>query len=443
MATHDILTGLPNRIMFRELLQQNIESAKRYRQQFALLFMDLDGFKMINDTFGHDTGDQMLIVCATRLEQSLRASDFIARLGGDEFVILVKNVTGKKSLITLVNKILSVVREPIIIRKREHYFTASIGISIYPQDGQDKQSLMRTADMAMYSAKDKGSNNYQFYSVGLKSNVQERSKFEEHLPHALERGEIFLEYQPKLDLRSGVITGVEALVRWRNPVLGLIMPKRMIPVAESTGLIIPIGKWVLTTACLQNIAWQRRGLPKVVMAVNLSHRQLMDEELIESIEDALSVSGLEPELLELEITENLLMTHFPRILNVLARLKELGVRLALDDLGTGYSTLSQIRHLPVDTLKIDRSIICNIPENSIDMAIAQAIIGIGRALQQTTVVEGVETPEQLAFARSVSCDMMQGFYFSRPLSPEHIAELLSKNAIQPETWDTGEGPFCS
>lgn len=430
LATHDILTGLPNRIMFNEILRQNIEFARRYRQQFALLFMDLDGFKIINDTFGHETGDQMLIECATRLRQTLRASDFIARLGGDEFVILVRNVTGMKNLTTLVNKILATVREPIFVKDRELFFTASIGISVYPQDGEDKQALMKTADLAMYSAKEKGSNNYQFFSIGIKSQFQERSMFEEHLPRALARDEFFLEYQPKLNLRTGEITGVEALLRWRNPSLGLVTPMRLIPVAESTGLIVPIGRWVLKTACKKNMAWQSEGLPRIGMAVNLSHRQLMDDQLIDDIKAALWESGMDPELLELEITENLLLTYFPRIINVLNQLKELGVRLALDDFGSGYSSLAQIRHLPVNTLKIDRSIVGNVPVNNVDMAVIEAIVGIGKALDMTIVAEGVETPEQLAFLQDPFCDEVQGFYFSRPLAPDNVATLISKNKFQ-------------
>ncbi len=430
LATHDVLTGLPNRVMFREILQQNIEFAYRYGQQFALLFMDLDGFKTINDTYGHDIGDHVLMTCAVRLRKELRASDFIARLGGDEFVILVKNVTSIKNLTTLVDKIFSTAGKPIGVGGKEHSLTASIGISIYPQDGQDKQSLMKAADLAMYSAKEKGSNNYQFFSMGIKSHFRERTIVEEHLPSALERDEFFLEYQPKLDLKTGTITGVEALLRWRNPELGLVTPMRLIPVAESSGLIVPIGRWVLRTACMKNVAWQRQGLPRITMAVNLSHRQLLDDRLIEDIKDVLAESGMDPELLELEITENLLLSYFPRIINVLNQLKGLGVRLALDDYGSGYSSLAQIRHLPVDTLKIDRSIIGNIPANRIDMAVIEAILGIGKALNMTTVAEGVETPEQLDFLKDPFCDEVQGFYFSKPVSPEVAAELINSKRFQ-------------
>ncbi len=430
LATHDVLTGLPNRVMFREILQQNIEFAYRYRQQFALLFMDLDGFKTINDTYGHDIGDQVLMTCAVRLRRELRASDFIARLGGDEFVILVKNVTSIKNLTTLINKIFSTVSEPVLAGNKEHSLTASIGISIYPQDGQEKQALMKAADLAMYSAKEKGSNNYQFFSMGVKSHFRERTIVGEHLPTALERDEFFLEYQPKLDLKSGAITGVEALLRWRNPQLGLVTPMQLIPIAESSGLIVPIGRWVLKTACLKNVAWQRQGLPRVTMAVNLSHRQLMDDRLIEDIKEALTESGMDPELLELEITENLLLSYFPRIINVLNQLKGLGVRLALDDFGSGYSSLAQIRHLPVDTLKIDRSIIGNIPVNKIDMAVIEAILGIGKALNMTTVAEGVETPEQLDFLKDPYCDEVQGFFFSKPVSPEDAANLIRSQKFQ-------------
>ncbi len=430
LATHDVLTGLPNRSMFQEVLQHNIDFAFRYRQQFALLFVDLDGFKIVNDTFGHETGDLVLVECAQRLRQSLRASDFIARLGGDEFVILVRNVTNVKNLTTLVNKILATVRKTLDINGKAYSLSASIGIGIYPQDGQDKQSLMKAADLAMYAAKEKGNNNYQFSSMGIKTQFSERSMFAESLPRAMERNEFFLEYQPKLDLKTGAITGVEALLRWRNPSLGLVTPMRLIPAAESTGLIVPIGRWVLNTACQKNMAWQRQGLPRIGMAVNLSHRQLMDEKLLEDIIAALDESGMDPELLELEITENLLLSYFPRIIGVLNELKELGVRLALDDFGSGYSSLAQIRHLPVDTLKIDRSIVGNVPVNKIDMAVIEAIVGIGKSLDMTIVAEGVETSEQLAFLQDPFCDEVQGFYFSKPVSPEHAAELISKKQFE-------------
>ncbi len=431
LATHDILTGLPNRFLFLEMLQQSIEVAGRSKQQFALLFVDLDGFKYVNDTFGHEAGDQLLILYASRLRQALRASDYVARLGGDEFVILVREVSSTKNLVTLVKKILEAVREPVTLGGRELFFTASIGISVFPQDGRDKETLMKTADIAMYSSKEKGSSNYQFYSKGIKSHFKEKSMLEEHLPRALERGELFLHYQPQLDLKTGLIAGVEALLRWRNPDLGLVAPKQLIPAAEGAGLLVPIGAWALKTACLQNVAWQRRGLPRIGMAVNLSHRQLMDEGLIADIKAALKDSGMEPALLELEISENLLMTYFPYIINVLSRLKGLGVRLALDDYGAGYSSLAQIRHLPVDSLKIDGSIVSKVPASRVDAALVKAIIGIGRALDMTIVAEGVETPEQVAFLKGSSCDLMQGFHYSRPLAPERISDLLGKNEAPP------------
>ena len=427
LATHDILTGLPNRILFQEMLEQNIKHAHRYRQQLALLFMDLDGFKMINDTFGHETGDQVLIVSAMRLKQALRSTDFIARLGGDEFVVLVKDVTGKKGLITLVNTIFSIVGEPILIRGREHRLTASIGISIYPQDGRDERSLMKTADLAMYSAKEKGSNNYQFYSTGVKPPFQGRDILEKQLPRALEREELFLEYQPIFELQSGAVSGVEALLRWRNPDRGMVDPRELIPAAERTGEIIPIGRWMLRTACLQGAAWQRRGLPEIRIAVNLSQRQLLDEQLIDDLKAALAEAGLKPELLELEITENLLLVHFPHVAKVLNGLKSVGVRLALDDYGAGYSSLAQIRQLPVDTLKIDRSIVGKTPGSKIDRAMVEVITGMGRALDLTVVAGGVERAEQLEFLRESSCDLLQGIYLSRPLLPGEAAAFIGKN----------------
>ena len=428
LATHDILTGLPNRVLFDEVLEQSIKDSRRYGRQFALLFMDLDGFKAINDTFGHETGDRVLIICARRLKRALRASDFIARLGGDEFVILAQGITDKTGVTTLVNTVFSIVNKPILIRGSRHHLTASIGISIYPQDGGDKQSLMKTADMAMYSAKEKGSNNYRFFSSEIRPLYKERNIIERHLPLALARNEFFLRYQPKFDLNTGVISGVEALLRWRNPDLGLVAPMRFIPVAESSGQIIPLGRWVLKRACLQNMAWQHQGLPPIRMAVNLSYKQLLDDRLIADVEAALLESGMGPGLLELEITENLLLTHFPHIISVMNRLKGMGVRVALDDFGSGSSTLAQLRQLPVDTLKIDRSIVGAIPENDTDAALIKAIADFGRALSLAVVAEGVETAEQQAFLRNTSCTLVQGFYFSRPLSPAGITELMSRTA---------------
>ncbi len=431
LATHDTLTGLINSFMFRELLQENIEYAHRYQKQFALFFMDLDGFKIINDTLGHEAGDKVLIECAARLRRVLRASDCIARLGGDEFVMLLRDVGEVEKAVALAEKILAVIREPIDLGGSEYVITGSMGISIYPRDGEDLHTLMKTADLAMYSAKEKGKNNFQVFSPEVKPLLHEKNLFSEFLRFALERDELFLEYQPKLNLKTDAISGVEALLRWRNPTLGLVTPLQFIPVAENTGQIIPIGRWVLEKACKQNVAWQRQGLPRISVSVNISQRQLLDERLIGDVEEALAESGMDPELLELEIAERTVLSNLPRTIDVLKRIKDTGVKLAVDDFGSGYSTLSQIRYFPIDSFKVDRSLISSAPANEISKVVIRAIFEIGKLLELTVVSEGVETPEQLDFVRGSSCDLMQGFYFAKPLSPDNVARLLKEHEPRP------------
>ena len=431
LATHDVLTGLPNRMMFSQLLNHAIQSAQRYKRQFAVLFIDLDRFKIINDTLGHEAGDQLLQEIAVRLKQSLRAVDIVARLGGDEFVILIEEVSDSSQVATVAHKILTSIIKPITLMGQECRITASIGISMYPKDAEDEQSLMKNADIAMYLAKEEGKNNYQFYSKDIQSKSLERLSIETNLRLALERNELSLHYQAKVDFKTNVITGVEALLRWQNPYLGSVTPTQFIPVAEETGLIIPIGKWVMKTACAQNVAWQQQGLPAVCMAVNLSLRQLTDDNLIDDIKTALNDSGMAPNLLELEITESMVMHNPARMISVLAKIKSLGVRLAIDDFGTGYSSLAQIKHFPIDTLKVDRSFIRNIPQDAEDKAITEAIIAMGKTLSLTVVAEGVETVDQMNFLKEHSCDEMQGFYFSKPIMPEQFADLLRKHVPSP------------
>ena len=430
-ATHDALTGLPNRLMFSQLLNQAIKSARRYKRQFAVLFIDLDRFKIINDTMGHDAGDQLLQEIAARLKQTLRAVDVVARLGGDEFIVLIDEVSDSSHVSTVAHKIITSIIKPLTIMKQECRITASIGISIYPKDAEDEQSLMKNADMAMYLAKEEGKNNYQFYSEEIQSKSLEHLSIETNLRFALERNELSLHYQAKLDFKTNAITGVEALLRWQNPSLGSVTPTQFIPVAEESGLIIPIGRWILRTACAQNAAWQQQGLPPVCMAVNLSLRQLTDNNLIDDIRTALNDSGMAPNLLELEITESMVMHNPTRMIAVLAKIKNLGVRLAIDDFGTGYSSLAQIKHFPIDTLKVDRSFIHNIPKDAEDKAITEAIIAMGKTLSLTVVAEGVETVEQMNFLRDHSCDEMQGFYFSKPIAPEQFADLLREHVPSP------------
>src|ERR1035437_78697 len=401
LATHDSLTGLPNRLMFTQLLNHSVQSAKRNKRKLAIFFIDLDRFKIINDTKGHEAGDQLLQEIAARYRQTLRTDDVVSRQGGDEFVILIEDFDKLSDLELIANNILAITYKPIVLMGDECRVTASIGISVFPKDAEDEQSLLKNADIAMYLAKEEGKNNYQFYSEDIQSKSIERLSIETNLRFALERNELSLHYQAKVDFKTNVITGVEALLRWQNPYLGSVTPTQFIPIAEESGLIIPIGRWVMRTACAQNVAWQQQGLPAVCMAVNLSLRQLTDDNLIDDIRTALNDSGMAPNLLELEITESMVMHNPTRMIAVLAKIKNLGVRLAIDDFGTGYSSLAQIKHFPIDTLKVDRSFIHNIPQDAEDKAITEAIIAMGKTLSLTVVAEGVETVEQMNFLSEI------------------------------------------
>lgn len=428
LATHDSLTSLPNRFMFSQILNLAIESAHRYHRKLAVFFIDLDRFKNINDILGHEAGDYLLCEMAARLKQCLRASDVVGRLGGDEFVILLPETENTEQIATVAQKILAASLNPIDINGQECCVTASIGICVYPDDGKDEQALMKNADIAMYRAKEEGKNNYQFYSPDIEARSLERLVLENNLRMALERNEFFLHYQAKRNLQTGEIAGVEALVRWQHPELGIISPAQFIPLAEETGLIVLIGRWVLKTACAQNVAWLKQGLPPLCMAVNLSVRQFFDEHLIQDVADALSESGMQPELLEMEITEGMVMQDAERAIRILTAIKALGVRLAIDDFGVGYSSLAQIKRFPIDTLKVDSSFIRDIPQNREDRAITEAIIAMGRTLSLTVIAEGVETKEQEAFLRDHNCDQSQGYYFSKPISSDDFISFMKKQA---------------
>ena len=424
LASHDSLTGLPNRVMFSELLNHVLAASQRNQRKFAVLFIDLDRFKFINDSLGHEAGDTLLREVARRLKDNLRASDIVARLGGDEFVMLLQDLRGVEQAGRIARKLLSAVIKPIEIQGQECRVTASIGISVFPDDAQDETALMTHADIAMYHAKEEGKNNFQFYDGRLETLSLERLTLESRLRRAIERDELSLHYQAKLDLASNSIAGVEALLRWNNAELGSVSPAKFIPVAEETGLILSIGKWVLRRACEQSMVWQRAGLPPVRVSVNLSPRQLGDPELLQEVRAVLADTGLTPDLLELEVTESSVMHNVERALEVLGALKGMGVRLAIDDFGTGYSSLAQLKRFPIDTLKVDRSFIRELPADSEDKAIAEAIIAMGKTLSLTVVAEGVETPEQKAFLRERACDQMQGYHFSKPIAADEFAELL-------------------
>lgn len=424
LAYHDGLTTLPNRSLFSKLLGQSINQARRYNRQLAVLFLDLDRFKHINDTLGHEAGDQLLQEVAARLKACLRDSDTVARLGGDEFVAVLPELDEEKYVATVAQKILSAVARPFVLVGQDFRVTASVGISIYPQDGLDEQTLKKNADIAMYQAKQEGKNNFQFYSEKLNTSSLERLMLETGLRHAVERNEFQLHYQAKRDISSGRISGMEALLRWQHPDLGLVAPMQFIPVAEDTGLIVPIGKWVLRTACQQNMAWQNQGLPHLCMAVNLTPRQFYDEHLLADLTAILADTGMNARRLELEIAENLLTRDVEKTLRILTGLKEMGIRIAIDDFGIGYSALSTLKRFPLDTIKIDRSCICDVDSTAEDKDLTRAIIDLGRTLSLTVVAQGVETKEQADFLRQKTCDEFQGFYLSKPLPADQITELL-------------------
>ena len=424
LAYHDGLTSLPNRSLFSELLVQSIHQAIRYNRRAAVMFLDLDHFKNINDTLGHEVGDQLLQEVAARIKTCLRDSDTVARLGGDEFVALLPEVHEEKDVSTVALKILSSLARPFILAGQECRITASIGISLYPQDGQDEQTLTKNADIAMYHAKVEGKNNFQFYSEKLKTSSLERLNLESGLRHALEKSQFQLYYQAKRDIASGQITGMEALLRWQHPDLGEVAPMRFIPLAEEMGLIVPIGKWVLRTACMQSVAWNEQGLADLSIAVNLTARQFTDEHLLADLTTILSDTGMDAHHLELEISEDLLIHDVEKTLEILRGIKSLGVRISIDDFGIGYSSLSSLKQFPIDSVKIDRSFIRDVTDISENKALTKAIIAMGRTLSLTVVAQGVETKEQADYLRQNACDEYQGFYLNKPMPAEQMAELL-------------------
>tara|TARA_R110001599_G_scaffold353676_1_gene595029 strand:- start:49209 stop:51785 length:2577 start_codon:yes stop_codon:yes gene_type:complete len=425
LATHDSLTRLPNRMMFSELLNHAILVGRRYERKFAVFFIDLDRFKVINDSLGHEAGDLLLKTTAQRLQTCVRESDVVARLGGDEFVVMVQVLSGIEGVETVAKKILTTLFKPVVLMGQECRVTGSIGISLYPEHAQDEQTLIKNADAAMYQAKESGKNRFAFYSETSKLQSLERMVLETNLRHAIERKQLFLHYQAKLDLKSKRVTGVEALVRWEHPDLGTVSPAHFIPLAEETGLIFPIGRWVLETACTQAMAWQKAGMAEMIMAVNVSPRQFSDHALIDDVRSILAKTGMRGELLELELTESMVVHDPDRTVLILQALKKLGVRIAIDDFGTGYSSLAQLKNFPIDTLKVDRSFICDVSTNVDDQSMTKAIIAMGKSLGLTVVAEGVETVEQQAFLAANACDETQGFYFSRPISAEALEAMIA------------------
>ena len=424
LAHHDVLTDLPNRLLLNDRLVQAIALARRQSQQLALMFLDLDHFKHINDSLGHAIGDQLLRSVANRLGASVRSSDTVCRQGGDEFVILLADVEHAKDAVLCAQKILAALSASHLIDQLELYVTVSIGISIYPDDAQDADTLLKNADTAMYYAKAGGRNNYQFFEQHMNVLAVERHAIESGLRRALERQEFVLYYQPKINLQSGTIVGVEALIRWQHPERGLLLPVDFIPIAEDSGLILPIGRWVLRAACFQSRAWLQAGLPPVTIAVNTSALEFGAKDFLENIHATLTETGLDPHYLELELTESVLMRDAEAANSVLHVLADLGVKFAVDDFGTGYSSLSYLRQFPISTLKIDQSFVNQITTNPDDTTLVGAVISMGKSLKHRVIAEGVETSEQYAYLLNQQCDEGQGYYFSRPVAAEAFAILL-------------------
>ncbi len=423
-AEHDFLTGLPNRMLLNDRVNQAIILAERHRKKVAVLFLDLDGFKHINDSLGHPIGDKLLQSIAKRLVDCVRGSDTVSRQGGDEFVVLLSEVEQSEDAAIAARRMLQAVAEAHSIDQHDLHVTTSIGVSVYPDDGLDAETLIKNADTAMYQAKENGRQSYQFFKPAMNVRAVERQSIEESLRRALERQEFALHYQPKINLRTGEITGAEALLRWTHPIRGPVSPAQFIPVAEDCGLILPIGNWVLREACQQARAWVDAGLPLGTMAVNISAMEFRDENFLDGVFAILKDTGLDPRSLELELTESVLMKHAESTASILKTLRARGVQVAVDDFGTGYSSLSYLRKFPIDALKIDQSFVRQITTAPDETTIVTAVISMGRSLKLRVVAEGVETQEELAFLQAHQCDEAQGYYFSRPVLPHQFANML-------------------
>ncbi len=430
LAHHDELTSLPNRISFHHSLEHAIRQAKRKRAQLAVMFIDLDRFKNINDSLGHEYGDLLLQEVSTRLQTALRDSDIVARLGGDEFVVLLEGWQAEEDLISVGNKILQSVCKPYTFDGQEYDITASVGVSTFPHHGLDAQTLLRHADVAMYRAKELGKNNFQFYTAQMDFNSVDRLRLESALRRAINRDEFRLHYQPVVNLATGYMVGMEALVRWQHPQRGLVAPLEFIPIAEETGLIVPIGEWVLRAACEQNRKWQQQGYGPLRVSVNLSPRQFQAN-LVGVVKRVLEETGLPAQLLELEITESMVMQNPDQAVRLLNELHDMGIALSIDDFGTGYSSLAYLKRFPIDSLKIDRSFITELPVDTDNAAIIRAIIQMAHGLEIHVVGEGVETAEQAGFLSDQLCDRVQGFHYSKPLPHAEFELLINQFPLQP------------
>jgi diguanylate cyclase (GGDEF)-like protein len=426
MASHDALTGLPNRTLLGDRLSQAVLRARRDDRWVTVLFIDLDNFKLVNDSLGHNAGDELLKRIAGRMVGCVRATDTVVRLGGDEFVVVLADQPKSAEAISgVVKKIQSAIAEAVCLEGHDLRATSSIGIANYPDDGVDANALMANADAAMYRAKEVGRDNFQFYTPELNTKVHEKFLLQEELRNAVARSEFVLHYQPQVDLRTGRVFAVEALIRWNHPKHGIVPPTKFIPLAEETGLIVSIGDWVLREACRQNKSWQDAGVPPMAVSVNVSARQFRERDLVSRVAAALSEGGLEAKYLELELTESLIMQDVGLAVATMKDLRRLGLQLSIDDFGTGYSSLSALKTFPVARLKIDKSFIDGILSDENDKAVAGAVMSLGRALNLRVIAEGVETEAQAAFLRSINCDEIQGYLFSKPLPAAEIEELLT------------------
>jgi len=423
LARHDALTGLANRALLNDRLTSAIASADRHGDKVGVAFLDLDRFKHVNDSLGHAVGDRLLRSVASRLTGAVRASDTVSRQGGDEFVILLSEVRHREDVVVAAGKIVAALAQPHQVDGQDLYVTASLGIAVYDEDGADVHTLIKNADVAMYYAKDHGRDNYQFFTPEMNARIVERQALEGNLRRAIERREFLLYYQPKVDLETGRMIGAEALIRWQHPVRGLLPPQRFVPVAEDSGLIVPIGQWVLHEACRQAREWQAAGLHPVPIAVNISALEFRSKNFLERVRRTLDETGLEPRFLELELTESVLMESVDETAEVLRELKAMGLRLAVDDFGTGYSSLSYLTQFPIDALKVDQSFVRDIAPRD-GSPIITAVISMGKSLNQRVIAEGVETWVQVEFLRAQQCEEAQGFHFGRPLAADQFAALL-------------------
>ncbi len=432
MSQHDVLTDLPNRLLLKDRLIQAISRARRNRNQLAVLFLDLDGFKHINDSLGHPIGDKLLQSVAACLSACVRKSDTVSRHGGDEFVIVLSQVTHVEDAAISAAKIISELKREHSIGEHCLRVTVSIGISTYPGDGEDGETLLKNADTAMYRAKEYGRDNYQFFTPDMGFQAVERQSLESQLRYALERQELLLHYQPKVNLKTGAITSVEALVRWQHPERGLLLPGQFLTIAEDTGMIVAIGQWVLREACRQTREWLDAGLLAVPVAVNISSVEFRSDQFLEGVQVALKNACLDPRYLELELTETVLMRHAESTAHAIDQLKAIDVRLAVDDFGTGYSSLSYLTRFRTDALKVDQSFVRDIIASAHDAIVVSAVISMGKSLKLRVIAEGMETREQLAFLQAHGCDEGQGYYFSRPLLAQQFAKLLEAGLIREE-----------